>query len=268
VFLRNDTLSFRSAGRFSKLRLLALLVLSLWFGSGLAWAGTYKDPSGFSFTYPDDWIPVAPAATQDQRNLPVEAREWLAKNKVDFKNIKVVLVHKGPEGGNLNVGVEKQQISTDNQAVKRLTEVASKQYKTMGIPVSNLQSRIQKFGSRDAVVLEYQARFPGNPSPVWQRQVFFPGGGNTYIVTCTASPEMAKDYGPVFDRILATFECPAPAPTGFNWRRIVNGALVGGIAGVLVAAVTGGLVYLFRRLSKKAKPRVAEGHPPTEIGPS
>lgn len=217
-------------------------------GVGAARGGEYADPSGFSITYPDGWVVVNRAAMSGaQQALPPEMRDWVAKNKLDLSKVAVMVVRNGQEDflENLNVVVNNQQIPTDDNAVKQLTAAMPGQYAAMGAQVTNIQGRVQKVASRDAVVVEYDARLPGVETPLRQRQVALPGGGKTYIVTCTARADTFDKYQPTFDAVLASFKAPAPA--GFDWSRVFSTGVIGGLIGLVVAVVLG-------VMKKKPKP--------------
>jgi hypothetical protein len=239
--------------------LLVGLILLAWEQS--AFGGSYADPSGFSFTYPDGWVAVTRAGMGAvNQAVPREVKSWLSRNKVDLSRVAVVLIRDGRDEflENLNVVVEGQQLPVDDKTVKKLTDTIAQQYGAMGVKVDGLQGRVQKVGSRDAVVLEYQSRMPGVSDTLRQRQVLFPGGGKTYIVTCTAKASSFDKYQPTFDRVLASFEIPAPVAQGFDWNRVVMMAVVGGVIG----GVIGGLAWLVRKLSGKAGPKQGSDRAP------
>ncbi len=231
------------------LSLAGLLLLT----SAVASGGDYTDPKGFAFTYPEDWVPLTQSAMGEvNQALPPELKDWIANNNVDLSLVAVVLVRNGHEEflENLNVVVQKQQIPVDDKAVKRLAESLPKQFESMGVSVDNVQSRVQKIGSHDAVVFDYQSRMPGVAYLLRQRQVFFPGGGNTYIVTCSARAESFDQYLPTFEKILASFQVPAPVASGFAWSRVMSTGVVAGIVGGLV----GGLTVARKKSPNMAKP--------------
>lgn len=228
---------------------LSLGGLLLLIGVGSVFGGDYADPSGFSFTYPENWIPVTrPAMGDVHRALPQEVQNWLAKNNVDFNRVAVVLIRHGREEflENLNVVVEKQQIPANDKTVKQLTDVLAKEYGSMGVKVDNYQARVQKVGSHDAVVMEYQMQLPDVAFPLRQKQVVFPGGGKTYIVTCTGRVDSFDQYQPIFEKVLASFQVPAPVAGGADWDPVVLAGMVVGFIGVLVAGLFG-----IKRLSSK-----------------
>jgi hypothetical protein len=230
--------------------LVGLIVLAC---GQAAFGGTYADPSGFSFTYPDGWVPVTQAAVN--QGLPPEVKNWMAKNKVDLNRVAMILIRDGRDEflDNLNVVVEGQQIPVEDRTVKKLTGMLPQQYAAMGVQVEDFQGRVQKVGARDAVVLEYRARMPGEPDTLRQRQFMLPGGGKTYIVTCTSSVNSFEKYKPTFDGVLASFQAPAPVAGGFDWMRVVLMGVVGG--------VIGGLAWLVKKLSGKARPKQGSDAP-------
>ena len=218
---------------------------------------TYTDPSGFSFDYPDGWVPVTWAAVdKGNRGLTDELRVWLSKNNVDLNRISVMLLRAGRDEflENLNVVVEGQQVLVDDNTVKQLTGQLTQQFGAMNAKVENLQGRVQKVGTRDAAVLEWQVRMPGAPHVLRQKQVLFPGGGKTYIVTCTAKADSFDAYQPTFDRILTSFQIPAPVAQGFDWNRLLSSALMWGGLGGIAGAVIGGLGWFTKKRTRPAKP--------------
>ena len=77
-------------------------------------------------------------------------------------------------------------------------------------------------------------------TPLKQRQVFFAGGGKTYIVTCSALADRFGEYSGTFDEMLESFKVPGTVAQqqqqGFDWNRVMVMA-VDGIAGGLVGLV-------------------------------
>ena len=217
-------------------------------------AGNYADPSGFSFTYPDGWIPVNRAAMGNVNDvLPPEVKNWVAKNNVNLNQLPVMLIREGHEEflENLNVVIHPQQIPVDESTVKKLTGIVGQQYTAIGGKVTDVQGSVQKMSSRDVIVMEYQARLPGNPFLLRQRQVSFPGGGKTYIVTCTAKADTFAKFQPAFDSVLASFQAPDPVAQGLNWNRAALTGVVGGVLGALIGVVSW--------LAKKFAKRPSEG---------
>jgi hypothetical protein len=212
--------------------------------------GEFSDASGYSFTYPDDWIAVTnPAKNFNQGLLPLEIQNWLNKNKVGLDRISMVLVHNEQGGSleNLNVVVDRQQIQVNDDAVRKLLEMQTQQYRSLGATVEKAEGSLRKLHSNTAIVLDYETKLPGVPFPLRQRQVSFPGGGNTYIVTCTARADAFAKHFQTFETILATFSVPAPvAPHPikqfFDWR--------GGLTGAVIGAVVGGVIGLILLLVK------------------
>jgi hypothetical protein len=150
---------------------------------------------------------------------------------------------------NLNVVVENEQIPLNNDSVKKLADLWAKQSQSMGAKLENYQGRVQRVGSRDAIVTEHRIQMPGVPVPLWQRQVLFPGGGKTFIVTCTAKADSFQPFVPTFDTILASFQVPPPVAMGFNWKQVGVAAIVGGIVGGL----GGGLAVFIKKTTSKPR---------------
>src|SRR5262249_42597506 len=96
----------------SMLRRLSLAAVLVFSGAGSAFGGDYADPSGFSFTYPEGWIPLHRSMKDAAQALPPELKNWIAKNNVNLDRATVFLIRNGREEflENLNVVIEKQQI--------------------------------------------------------------------------------------------------------------------------------------------------------------
>lgn len=215
-----------------------------------ALGGDYADPSGFSFTYPDGWIPISRATMNDAaQDMPREMKDWISKNKLDLNRMAMSLVRDGRDEflENLNVVVENQQIPLDEDKVKEQTSAIEQKYKATGVKIDNFKGSVQKIGANNAVVLEFQSRVPGVSSTLRQKQVAFPGGGKTYIVTCTAKADSFDKYQPVFDEMLASFQVPTPVSQGFDWKQVWHTALIGGIVG----GVVGGLAWVGRKFLRQ-----------------
>lgn len=223
-----------------------------------ALAGSYSDPSGFSFNYPDGWVAVNKAALGDLRQvLPQEVKDWLAKNNANLDRVAMILLRQGQEEflENLNVVVDGQQIPVNSDSVSKITSILPKQYASMGAQVSDIRVRQETLGTREVIVVDYSARLPTAPFPLRQRQYMIPGGGKTFIVTCTARAETFDRYQATFNEIMTGFQAPAPVSSGFDWGRVGQTALIGGLVGGAAAALAG-VLQLFRK--KKPAPTVPE----------
>lgn len=217
-----------------------------------AFGGSYADPSGFSFTHPEGWVPITRMMMGDvNQALPQELKDWVTRNSVDLNQIAVVVIRDGREDflENLNVVVEKQQIPATEEAVKKLTGELPQQYKAVGVTIEDFRGRVQKIGSRDALVFDYQSRIPGVPFALRQRQVMIPGGGKTFIITCSAKADTFEQHQPTFETILASFQAPAPVAMGFDWGRVGRSAAAWGIAG----GVIGGILAVAKKFTNKSK---------------
>ncbi len=216
---------------------LSLTVLSIVICAGRATGGEYRDPAGFSFNYPDGWTTVTSRQGEADASLVApEIKAWLTTNHVDLKQFSVVLIHE--DGGevlaNLNVVVDQQQLRVDDHNANELLRNMPANFRSVGMRAENLRVRQQKFKSARALVVDLEMTMPGSPVPLKQRQAYFPGGGKTFIVTCTSAADAFGEYGPTFDTILASFQVPATAATGINWTSaMVAGAVCGAVAALL-----------------------------------
>lgn len=225
--------------------------------------GHYSDPTGFSFKYPEGWVPITRTAMSDaNEGLSDDLRAWITKNNVNLNQIEVILVHNTPGEfrANINVVADDQQIPIDEDALKKLADAIAQQHEKLGLQSKNFQSHIQQFGSRETLVIEYQTRLPGIPFDLQQIQVVFPGGGKSYIVTCTSPSDKFLSYRPKFERILASFQVPPPIAQGFNWDRISLAGILGAIVGALVAGVAS--IVVKKKLSRNATSKQSAAAPP------
>ncbi len=225
-----------------------LLIIATQSGMG----GEFRDPSGFSFTYPNGWVPITRDKMDDVKQvIPPALKDWIDRNHVDLSRISVMLIRDGHDEflENLNVVVSDQGFPINDEALKKVPEAVMQQYASMGITVKNLQTRVQRIGPHDALVLEYRHDIPNVETPLWQRQVMMPGGGKLYIITCTAKADRVEEYQPTFDNILASFRVPAVTSKPlFDWNRILTTSITGGIVGGLV----GGLSWVVKQFRKPA----------------
>jgi hypothetical protein len=90
---------------------------------------------------------------------------------------------------------------------------------------------------------------PGVSGTLRQKQVMIPGGGKTFIVTCTASAETFDLYQPTFEGVLSNFQVPAPVTRGFDGKQGEEMAFVWGV----IAGVVGVLAWTMWRLLSKAR---------------
>jgi hypothetical protein len=204
-----DTAMFATRLLFS---FAALILLS--YGTSV-FGEDYKDASGFSFTYPDGWILLTAEKFKDATaEIPEETKKWIEKNKIDLGRVKVMLVRE-PKGQeefleNLNVVVVKEQLRLDDESVKFLLGAIQKRYETIDAKLEKLKSRVEKVGSCDALVLDYELKLPTSKAASRQRQIYFKGEGKTVIVSFTSSVESFDKYAPKFEKIVESFKLTEP----------------------------------------------------------
>ncbi len=236
------------------LRRLCLGGIILVAFASAASAGNYADPSGFSLTYPEGWFAITQNQMGDVKDaLPQELKNWVTNNKIDLTRVAVVVLRDGEEEflESVNVVVEMQQLPMNDRSLKQLTNMITQKLQASGIQINNFSANIQKVGTREAIVLEYQTQLPGVPQPLQQKQYMFPGGGKTFIVTCTATIESFEKHQPTFETILASLQIPEPIPQGFNGNNLLRFGLIGAVVGGVVV----GLSKLFRKAPPKKRRR-------------
>ena len=237
-----------------KFSLIGLIVLAC---GQPTFGGTFSDPSGFTLTYPEGWVALnGSILTTATQNISNELQQWAANSKLDFNKVSMVLVRDGRDEflENVNVVIVKEEIPISDRTVHELTLTLPQHYAAIGMKVSNIQGRVQKLGSNDAVVVEFQSQIPGVSSTIRQRQVMIAGGGKTYIVTCSGKAETIEEYKPVFDQVLESFQVPARVKTGFSWAQLLQKTVIGGVAGGLI----GGIAWVAKKLSPKRDAKSSE----------
>lgn len=128
-------------------RNLTLAALALGICVGSTAAGEYRDPAGFSFTYPEGWVPVTSReALADTTGLPPEIKAWLDKNHVDFTKLSVALVREGDDEAReyMNVGVNPGQLAVNQSNLKDLLKLLPEKYREMGVKIENIGGRMHK----------------------------------------------------------------------------------------------------------------------------
>jgi hypothetical protein len=242
-----------SAMGFPRGRVVLAAVILL-VGARTSAAGEYSDPDGFSVVYPEGWFALSKTEVGAMReNLPPGIKSWVEKSKIDFKTINLILVREGDEDEpfleNMNVAVRPGQLSLDPASVKAILPKLRQEYKSLGATIEGLEGHVEKLGANEALVVSFKSRFPVLDFPLRQRQVFIPGGGKTFTLTCTGPADTFAKYAPVFETILASLKVPAPIAKGFQWSGVWGGALNGGVIGGIAGAV--GVLIL--KLSGKLK---------------
>jgi len=248
-------------GRFALVGLIALVCV------GSAFGGHYADPSGFSLDYPDGWIPITrDSMEKGSRALPAELKAWVSKHNVDLNRIAVMVVRDGRDDflESINVIVDNEQVPLNDGAAQNLAGQFRKRYEAMDMKVDNLEGRVQRVGLRTAVVLEGRLQMPGVPHILRQKQVLFPGGGKTYIVTCTAKVGTFDKYQPAFDRMLASVEVPPPTASRLDGNSALSSAVMCGVLGGIGGGLVGLVCWFNKKLSGPAGPQ--RGYPPVERG--
>ena len=214
-------------------------------------ASEFGSPNGYKFAYPKGWMILTGKGIADAKEeMPKEMIDWIARNKVDFKRIDVVLIRVG-EGEfleNMNVVVNNQQIPVDEASKAKVGEEIKKLYNASGLHPEDFLVRMDKLRDRNVYVVDSKIRLPGIATPLRQRQYFIPGGGKTFIVTTSGTVESFPQYEQTFQDVLNSFQTPPPTRFGgFDFSKIVGLSL----AGLVIGGIVGGVVALIRKLRGK-----------------
>ena len=226
------------------------LIGTMIFVAQTAQADVYTDPTGFSFTYPDGWFPISKSDQGQLANvLPPELKEWLSKNNADLSMISVMVIRAGEDDflENVNVASQQGQVSVASSSVAEVSSTIRQQFQQAGARIDNMNAVVRQIASRDVYVIDYVLSLPGAGAPVRQRQFIIPGGGKTFFVTCSSTPEAFTTYEPVFEQMLASFQAPAVVKKGISGSALAGG--IGGLVGGLIALLAG----MSKRFSRGAK---------------
>lgn len=221
-------------------------------GAAAAQAGDYSDPSGYSLRYPDGWQLIN---KQNLGNLdatvPQETRDWVAKNGASFNSVALIILRSGRAdfSENVNLVVTDGEIPLTDGSVREVSRRLKEALK-----VTDLNARVGTAGTRAAIIADYSVALPGMAIPLRQRQVSIPGGGKTYLFTCTALPDTFDANSAAFDAITGSFNGPAATSPAGGGQGIVAGALKTGGIGAVIGGTVGGLVWLIRKLTGGAAP--------------
>lgn len=240
-------------------RVLCLVTCSVSVCPGVARSGEYTDPSGFSFTHPDDWIALTGSTFHELASkLPPSARQVIEEKSVDFTEVSVMVTRVGDEAflENMNVVVTDEQLPINQATLAQARQEFVRQLQRSGVSVSQFNAEIRSIGGRDVFAINQQVLYAGLPDTIRQRQVYFAGGGKTYIVTCTAMASSFAKYESTFEDTLASFKIPS---SGFlNLSPTMRSAILGGI----VSVVGGGVFWLVRKLNQRREPDVIDNQWP------
>ena len=244
--------------RQTLLLLPALLVL---VAAAAGFSAEHKDPAGFSFRYPDEWVAVTGL---NEGMLQPAVRDWLKQGEVDFSRIDVIVVDPRQTDffANCNVLRVPGELAITEATRQKLLKEAADQFQRAGITVENLRIDIRRFGMHDAIVFDFDSRMPFLQERLHQRQAHFPGGGQTHVVTCSAPASRFPQYEQPFDMILSSFHVPPRQSTGFDWKNVRSSATTGAIIGGLAGAVA----VLLQQFKKKKVPATPAPMPDGEAG--
>jgi hypothetical protein len=203
-----------------------------------AHAGEFKSDAGVSFHYPDGWVAITQLNLSE---LPQEVQEHVRSNQIDLSQLHVLVVRvtTGEFAENINLIIAPQQVPVTQTVFDQHKARIPGEYEKVGMSASNLSGAMVAIADHPAMVFTCDAEMPFGGEPLRQRQVLIPGGGKTFVFTCTATQSSYDKYSGTFDQILGSLKVPAPVATGFDWSAVwskgVLGAIVGGFIGLFVA---------------------------------
>jgi len=179
----------------------------------VAAGGEYRDPSGFSFTYPEGWSALTKLTAESL--LPPEIKRWLATNKFDLNQICVMLVHHGHGDflETVNVIISPEAIPICDESARELAGLITTQFRFAGMSFESPVAQVRQIGEKQAIVIDLLMHKPGVPVPIRERQFYLTLGGNTYLITCVGSAESFARYPSIFEHMVASFHADASAPS-------------------------------------------------------
>lgn len=227
-------------------------------------AGEYKDPSGFSFTYPDGWVLLTPDKIKGSKaGLSEEIKSWIDEHEEGLTSMAAILVRDSKDEylESLGVLVNPVQVPANPETVKAFSTVLKTQYKTMGLELNNFNCSVQDIANRKSVVAEYDIHLDGEEDD-HEKRLVIPGGGKSYIFVCTGSDKSYKKYEPVFGQVLASLKVPDPVAEKTSTRTRIPFKLIGLAIGAVIVA--GG--WFFKKFMGDDQP-ARRSAPSTQIGP-
>jgi hypothetical protein len=225
------------------------------FLTSSAWAEDYTDPSGLSIKVPDGWILVSKEKFRSATGeLDGPIKEFITKNKIDLKAIDFMIGRETKDeefSENLNLVVREGELPVSNEMAAELKTIMSGEYKRIGAEIKSLETSLTKINGQDRMVIDSVMKIPGLPDVLAQKQVFFVGGGKTFIITCTALESTLARYTPQFDAMLKSIKIPSKDAKAMvvGWLTELDPpTLIGGIIGAVVGFVAGLRAIIQRKL--------------------
>lgn len=228
-------------------RWLLLALIAATVIPSLATAGEFRDPSGFSFLFPDDWTAVTKA---NLKSVPAEVQERFRNGSFDLSKTSVVVVAPSVSGlaANVSVAVLPACLPINDKSRQELTNTIQKRLAAIGIRIEGLRSEVYRDGVREAIVFDVDSNKPASSVPIRQRQVYFTGGENTFVVTFTSTAEQFADFRPQFYMIQTSFRVPPLSAKG--WWKMYGASL---LSYILTGAIIVFLIWARRRASPPLK---------------
>lgn len=246
--------------------LVALFLAVLSGSSQVSFAEDYNDPSGFTLSCPEGWMPVSGAIVASKRSsMPAHVVAFLNNSKFDFSKLNVIILNSKADPtftDNMNVVRLPTRMVVNQRMVSELQKSLPGVLSQSGIRTEGLQVTIQKsVTGRDQIVVNYRSQMPITPHKMAQRITYIPGRTTTFVFSCTSRADQFELSRPAFDAIeqslksadLTSPTVEASTGSGISTGGILRGALVGGLVGGVCGAFGGLGWYLANQAKSKKK---------------
>lgn len=241
------TLTIRQLSLFHFLIYIAVFCLLSTFGkptlaqqstgsipSAAGTATTFKSPKGFSITVPSGWM----VASKDQSEaLRKAAQPFLSKlggANLDHMALLAFDTNSRSFLTNINVVLSRGRLEPTEENKGQLRSIVDKTGQAVGKPASDVSINIEPFAGRQALVSRYTLELNG--LRVHQMQIALAGTNQTYIITCSISPDEAAHYEPIFKSIIGTIQIDQGFENLPDW--FTSGLIGAGVGGIIGAVFT------------------------------
>ncbi len=190
---------------------------------------------GFSFDAPRGWIAVTPDRREMMEHAPTSVRQVLAR--IDLRQVEAFVVDPAEDEFHESVNVVTQpgEMPVTEYSRADLARTLPEHYENSGVSVQSMRVEIATLGKNRVLLAISDLRLSGTEVDLRQWQVFVPGRGRTYTLTCTARKQDFAEREPIFQSVLESLTVEAPAGQGGILGGAARGALFGGAAGAVAA---------------------------------
>lgn len=183
--------------------LVVVLALATGVGGPRAGAADYA-ASGLALAYPDGWVLATQADSKLLQGSPSPMRRLFTG--LDFRHISLC-VARPPEDefcDNVNLVIESEEVALTEETRVRANSELPLMYAPYHISPTGLAVKLETIGANRTLSARWDIVIPGDSRPLTQWQVHIPGGGKTYVFTCSAPQARFARVEPAFRTILAS----------------------------------------------------------------